>query len=150
MAATRLTLIFALPLNALVFNKVFQLKVDLVAQLVEHNTFNVGALGSSPSGITTKVSIPLNPFQNQYLKGIFVLNTPHYPSLVVGFWFNKASTNREISPKSGNMKTSIHFLCKQSPKRILTPIVQMQAGLVYSIFLFFVYFHSVFHEAIFA
>ena len=26
--------------------------VDLVAQLVEHNTFNVGALGSSPSGIT--------------------------------------------------------------------------------------------------
>ena len=28
-------------------------KVDLVAQLVEHNTFNVGALGSSPSGITT-------------------------------------------------------------------------------------------------
>ncbi len=27
---------------------------DLVAQLVEHNTFNVGALGSSPSGITLK------------------------------------------------------------------------------------------------
>lgn len=27
-------------------------KVDLVAQLVEHNTFNVGVLGSSPSGIT--------------------------------------------------------------------------------------------------
>ena len=26
---------------------------DLVAQLVEHNTFNVGALGSSPSGITS-------------------------------------------------------------------------------------------------
>ena len=25
---------------------------DLVAQLVEHNTFNVGVLGSSPSGIT--------------------------------------------------------------------------------------------------
>ena len=27
-------------------------KTDLVAQLVEHNTFNVGALGSSPSGVT--------------------------------------------------------------------------------------------------
>ncbi len=27
-------------------------KKDLVAQLVEHNTFNVRALGSSPSGIT--------------------------------------------------------------------------------------------------
>ena len=26
--------------------------VDLVAQLVEHNTFNVGVLGSNPSGIT--------------------------------------------------------------------------------------------------
>ena len=25
---------------------------DSVAQLVEHNTFNVGVLGSSPSGIT--------------------------------------------------------------------------------------------------
>ena len=29
---------------------------DLVAQLVEHNTFNVGALGSSPSGITKALS----------------------------------------------------------------------------------------------
>ena len=27
-------------------------KVDSVAQLVEHNTFNVGVLGSNPSGIT--------------------------------------------------------------------------------------------------
>jgi hypothetical protein len=42
LAAPMLTLIFALP----------NLTVDLVAQLVEHNTFNVGALGSSPSGIT--------------------------------------------------------------------------------------------------
>ena len=29
-------------------------KDDSVAQLVEHNTFNVGVLGSSPSGITKK------------------------------------------------------------------------------------------------
>jgi hypothetical protein len=42
LAAPMLTLIFALP----------NLTVDLVAQLVEHKTFNVGALGSSPSGIT--------------------------------------------------------------------------------------------------
>ena len=27
-------------------------KVDLVAQQVEHNTFNVGVLGSSPSQVT--------------------------------------------------------------------------------------------------
>ncbi len=26
--------------------------LDLVAQLVEHNTFNVGVLGSNPSGVT--------------------------------------------------------------------------------------------------
>ena len=31
-------------------------QVDLVAQLVEHNTFNVGVLGSSPSGITGAAS----------------------------------------------------------------------------------------------
>jgi hypothetical protein len=33
-------------------NKAKSLKVDSVAQLVEHNTFNVGVLGSNPSGIT--------------------------------------------------------------------------------------------------
>ena len=43
---------FCTPFEHRSFNKVFQLKVDLVAQLVEHNTFNVGVLGSSPSGIT--------------------------------------------------------------------------------------------------
>lgn len=32
-------------------------KVDFVAQLVEHITFNDGALGSSPSGITNMASI---------------------------------------------------------------------------------------------
>ena len=43
--AMAFSVIFALPKNRLT-------GVDLVAQLVEHNTFNVGALGSSPSGIT--------------------------------------------------------------------------------------------------
>ena len=31
--------------------------VDSVAQQVEHNTFNVGVLGSSPSRVTTKKSL---------------------------------------------------------------------------------------------
>ena len=31
---------------------------DSVAQLVEHNTFNVGVLGSNPSGITEANRIP--------------------------------------------------------------------------------------------
>jgi hypothetical protein len=35
---------------------------DPVAQLVEHNTFNVGVLGSSPSGITTKTSAKAGVF----------------------------------------------------------------------------------------
>ena len=32
-------------------------RVDPLAQLVEHNTFNVGVLGSSPKRITDKVAI---------------------------------------------------------------------------------------------
>jgi hypothetical protein len=31
--------------------------IELVAQLVEHYTFNVGVLGSSPSGFTKKEAI---------------------------------------------------------------------------------------------
>ena len=34
---------------------------DLVAQLVEHNTFNVGVLGSSPSGITESQATDFDP-----------------------------------------------------------------------------------------
>ena len=35
---------------------------DLVAQQVEHNTFNVGVLGSSPSGITERENGKVFPF----------------------------------------------------------------------------------------
>jgi hypothetical protein len=45
-------LIFALPFK----NGRQEAKIDLVAQLVEHNTFNVGVLGSSPNGITDRNS----------------------------------------------------------------------------------------------
>ena len=31
--------------------------IDIVAQQVEHNTFNVGVLGSSPSGVTNRQRI---------------------------------------------------------------------------------------------
>ena len=35
---------------------------DPLAQLVEHNTFNVGVLGSSPKRITTRESLQGLPF----------------------------------------------------------------------------------------
>jgi hypothetical protein len=52
-----MTIIFALLLEALEEMRFFGnegLRDDLVAQLVEQYTFNVWALGSSPSGITEK------------------------------------------------------------------------------------------------
>ena len=41
-----------------------RIHVDLVAQLVEHYTFNVGVLGSSPSGITEKQILKLLQTRN--------------------------------------------------------------------------------------
>ena len=48
------------------------INIDLVAQLVEHNTFNVGALGSSPSGITSynKNSLQFNQLQGFFIPGV--------------------------------------------------------------------------------
>ena len=44
-------------------------KVDSLAQQVEHNTFYVGVLGSSPKRITEK-EFPRTPFFGSKLKGI--------------------------------------------------------------------------------
>ena len=49
------------------------LKIDSVAQLVEHNTFNVGALGSSPSGITSLGRIHYRSGFQQMLRSAFLL-----------------------------------------------------------------------------
>ncbi len=49
--AIAFSVIFALPKNICIVST-----VDLVAQLVEHNTFNVGVLGSNPNGITKRGS----------------------------------------------------------------------------------------------
>ena len=48
-------------------------EVDLVAQLVEHNTFNVGALGSSPSGITKKAVERRLFYFNSFTRGGFTM-----------------------------------------------------------------------------
>jgi hypothetical protein len=45
---------FAMFDNSCTFADLLRKENDFVAQLVEHNTFNVGVLGSSPSGITEK------------------------------------------------------------------------------------------------
>ena len=41
------------------FAKTAQMRVDPLAQQVEHNTFNVGVLGSSPKRITEKEATSL-------------------------------------------------------------------------------------------
>ena len=48
---------FCTPKNKHTVTKTGENEEDLVAQLVEHNTFNVGVLGSSPSGITKEGSL---------------------------------------------------------------------------------------------
>ena len=60
MAAKTMTIIFALLLEAFERNEDIGnegLRDDLVAQLVEQYTFNVWALGSSPSGITESLNV---------------------------------------------------------------------------------------------
>ncbi len=54
---------------------------DSVAQLVEHNTFNVGVLGSSPSGITKNDRKPL------FCKGFFFTNKTEnfFPLRIIKF-----------------------------------------------------------------
>ncbi len=53
------------------------LKEDLVAQLVEHYTFNVRVLGSNPSGITNRRSSETKAAQNQCLGGFFIFSPPN-------------------------------------------------------------------------
>ena len=49
-------------------------KVDPLAQLVEHNTFNVGVLGSSPKRITKS-----NPQETEYqLLADFLISQMHH------------------------------------------------------------------------
>ena len=51
-----------------------QIRIDSLAQQVEHNTFNVGVLGSSPRRITeNKRKIKQIP-DNQTLSGIFIFS----------------------------------------------------------------------------
>ncbi len=54
-------------------------KVDLVAQLVEHNTFNVGAQGSNPCGITQ------NP--SRIAGGIFCFPLSESPAIFPAFLY---------------------------------------------------------------
>jgi hypothetical protein len=52
--------------DAAIFAPALIKSTDSVAQSVEHNTFNVGVLGSSPSGITKNDKKPL------FSKGFFL------------------------------------------------------------------------------
>ena len=48
------------------------IRIDSVAQQVEHNTFNVGVLGSSPSWITQTKSKTMKTADNQSLSAVFL------------------------------------------------------------------------------
>ena len=75
---------------------------DLVAQLVEHNTFNVRALGSSPSGITTLKSCKF------ICKAFFVFGTSCRISIwlflrrnpFIGLYFYSAFKPSAFSPSA--------------------------------------------------
>ena len=47
-------------------------RLDSLAQLVEHNTFNVGVLGSSPRRITQTKSKTMKTADNQSLSAVFL------------------------------------------------------------------------------
>ena len=49
-----------LPLHANL--KFRQVNIDSLAQLVEHNTFNVGVMGSSPMRVTRRISVTKSSF----------------------------------------------------------------------------------------
>ena len=63
---------------------------DSVAQLVEHYTFNVGVLGSNPSGITRKISKSLKT-SHQFVVRFLILVNFRITSLFAAFWFAAAS-----------------------------------------------------------
>ena len=66
---------FVTPKDAAIFAPALTKSNDSVAQLVEHNTFNVGVLGSSPSGITKagKPAFFIYKGSAQYNQGYFLL-----------------------------------------------------------------------------
>ena len=49
-----------------------QIRIDSLAQQVEHNTFNVGVLGSSPRRITQTKSKTMKTADNQSLSAVFL------------------------------------------------------------------------------
>ncbi len=60
---------FFIPLHSLLRDKA---NGDPLAQLVEHNTFNVGVLGSSPKRITQTKSKTMKTADNQSLSAVFL------------------------------------------------------------------------------
>ena len=48
------------------------MRLDSLAQLVEHNTFNVGVLGSSPRRITQTKRKTMKTADNQSLSAVFI------------------------------------------------------------------------------
>ena len=86
--------------DAAIFAPALIKSTDSVAQLVEHNTFNVGVLGSSPSGITKNDEKPL------FCKGFFFTNKTEnfFPLRIIKF---------QICFGSNSVKKHTHSLPKK-------------------------------------
>ena len=92
------------PISSLSLHPRSERNDDSVAQPVEHNTFNVGVLGSSPSWITIRMTIRYNkriiadPFlyTNVYAQREG-RNEIRYSSILKDSIFNKRSLRRGIS-----------------------------------------------------
>ena len=83
-------------------------KVDSLAQLVEHNTFNVGVLGSSPKRITKTNGKTKKTADNQSLSAVFIL----FPTCILG--------KIESVRKPGCIPSTVSNITDQSGKRVVS------------------------------
>ena len=85
-----------------------QQRIDSLAQQVEHNTFNVGVLGSSPRRITQKKAIRLSEF----LKASFF----SYPLYFFRSFHKRVMSSRVLPFVSGtNFHTKIAAMMQIAP-----------------------------------
>ena len=84
-----------LPLHANL--KFRQVNIDSLAQLVEHNTFNVGVMGSSPMRVTRRISATKSSF-------LFIYSHSRFSEVFLEFEFINRFGNCKL-PKQTSITT---------------------------------------------